>query len=419
MRSLVRRWLSMTPVLALAAVGVAGCADQTSDDDDASHANITSVDHSSVKRQSIGNCWIYATTSWLEALHRAATNADVDVSESYLTYWHWFDHITNGDATDHVDTGGGYLMAADIIGRYGLMNEGDFLADEANAEMSERQKAALDAIDASLKSGVLADRQLRKNREVVRKELDRAWNLDAAVVARMDAVFGASVERTLDSSFDAFAASAENRIIHPMDFDARLKDPATGTFVVKPLAEALGMGMGGAPLAWHVVEYPGAVGERRAFWKRVQRALHDQMPVMTSWKLDFNALRRDSVVSMSELARRGPGVQGGHMTVMHDYQAEVPGVGLLRAGEQATSAQMEAALADGTKIEFVRVKNSWGGLRPDRWDVGALPGYHDLELAYLDGPIKECALDANGNSDPTRCSRETTPLIDVVLPAGY
>ena len=310
-------------------------------------------------------------------------------------------------------------MAADIIGRYGLMKEGDFLADEAGAEMSERQRVALAAIDASLKTGVLRDRELRKNREVVRKELDRAWGLEAAVVARMDAVFGASVERTLDSSFDAFAASAENRIIHAMDFDARLKDPTTEQFVVKPLAEALGMGMGGSPLAWQVVEYPREAGERRAFWKRVQRALHDEMPVITSWTIDFNALRRDSVVSMSELARRGPGAQGGHMTVMHDYQAEVPGVGLLRAGAQATPAQMEAALADGTKIDFVRVKNSWGGIRPDRWDLGALPGYHDLELAYLDGPIKKCELDASGNSDPTRCTREMTPLIDVVLPAGY
>lgn len=47
----------------------------------------------------------------------------------------------------------------------------------------------------------------------------------------------------------------------------------------------------------------------------------------------------------------------------------MPGLGLLEAGETATPAPMEAALADGTKIELLRVKNSWGGIRPDRWKV--------------------------------------------------
>jgi len=35
----------------------------------------------------------------------------------------------------------------------------------------------------------------------------------------------------------------------------------------------------------------------------------------------------------------------------------VPGLGLLKAGEPATAEQMQKALADGTKIVFVRVKN--------------------------------------------------------------
>ena len=100
----------------------------------------------------------------------------------------------------------------------------------------------------------------------------------------------------------------------------------------------------------------------------MQRALHDGQPVITSWKVDFNALNSSSVFSLAELTRRGPGKQGGHMTVMHDYQAEVPGLGLLKAGEPATADQMQKALADGTKIQFVRVKNSWGGIRPDRWN---------------------------------------------------
>ena len=104
------------------------------------------------------------------------------------------------------------------------------------------------------------------------------------------------------------------------------------------------------------------------------------------------------------------------MTVMHDYQAEVPGVGLLKAGESATKEQMEKALSDDTRIVFVRVKNSWGGIRPDRWNDAAIPGYHDLEMKYLNGPIKECPENV---TDPNRCTTQVTPLWDVVLPAGY
>jgi hypothetical protein len=79
---------------------------------------------------------------------------------------------------------------------------------------------------------------------------------------------------------------------------------------------------------------------------------------------------------------------------------------------------MEKALADGTKIIFVRVKNSWGGIRPDRWDAAPIPGYHDLDMKYLNGPIKDCPGE-DAPSDPSVCVGTTVPLWDVVLPAGY
>jgi hypothetical protein len=423
------RWLSLASVLALATIGAAGCAADTDDnavsgEDDSSKSDITQVSHTKVKRQSIGNCWLYATTSWLEALNQRATNQEENTSESWLTYWHWFDQLANGAASSEISTGGSYSTAADLIARYGLMKEGDFIPSEANSEMSDRQKTALDKINASLKSGTLSDPAAVRDRKVIRKELDLAWGLDANQSKRIDDVFGAGVERTLDRSAPANSAAPANKVIRAKDFKARLKDPDSGVFVTGTLADAIGKSNGfwGAregKFAWTEVNYPWDVTERRAFWKRVQRALHDAQPVITSWKIDFNALTRQSVFSKAELERRGPGRQGGHMTVMHDYQAQVPGLGLLKAGEQATGQQMEKALVDGTKIEFVRVKNSWGGIRPDRWDDAVLPGYHDLEMAYLDGPIKDCDTDEHGESDPTKCNRDVTPLWDVVLPAGY
>ncbi len=52
---------------------------------------VTDVNHSSVKRQSIGNCWIYATVGWAESLNKSATGVEQNYSESYVTFFHWFD----------------------------------------------------------------------------------------------------------------------------------------------------------------------------------------------------------------------------------------------------------------------------------------------------------------------------------------
>jgi hypothetical protein len=425
------RFLSLASMLALAALAAPGCAVDGEDDhiansdDGSSDYDITQVSQSKVKRQSIGNCWLYATTSWLEALNKGATGEERNTSESWLTYWHWFEQIANGGVSKALSTGGSYATAASLIARYGLMNEADFIPAEGSSEMSYRQQAALDAVNASLESGPLSNPATRRDKVEVRKTLDAAWGLSPAQSARIDAVFGAGVTRTLDRSTAANDAAPGNAVIRPQDFAARLKDPQSGQFVTGTLADAVGKSNGWygprqGKFAWNEADYPSAPTARRAFWKRVQRALHDGQPVITSWKVDFNALTRDSHFSKAELDRLGPGRQGGHMTVMHDYQAEVPGVGLLEAGQQATPEQMTKALAEGTKIEFVRVKNSWGGIRPDRWDSAILPGYHDLDLEYLDGPIKQCVEDpVTHSSDPTKCDREVTPLWDVVLPAGY
>jgi hypothetical protein len=422
------RWLSLASIIALACGGAVGCSADQSDDVEtgdeigSSTDDITQVNHSKVKRQSIGNCWLYAVTSWLEALNKEATGTELNTSESWLTYWHWYEQIANGQAGDEISTGGSYGTGVDLITRYGLMKEGDFLPGEVNAEMSNTQKTALDAINASLKTGVLKDPAKRRDKAVVRAELDKAWNLPPATREKINAVFGASVSKTLDRSY----ASREpgNGVIRSKDFAVKLVDPQTKQKVNVKLSDAIGTSTGWwsprqGKFAWNEENYPSDARGRREFWKRVQRALHDGMPVVTSWKVDFNALGRDSRFSKSLLDQMGPGRQGGHMTVMHDYEAEVPGIGLLKAGEQATPEQMTKALSDDTKIIFVRVKNSWGGIRPDRWDDAVIPGYHDLEMAYLNGPIKECSEDASGNTNPNDCTRSVTPLWDVVLPAGY
>jgi hypothetical protein len=425
------RWLAAMSTLA-AATAFAGCTvssgasadlEDPAGESGASTDAITSIDQTEVKRQSIGNCWLYATVSWIESLHKLATGEDKNVSESYLTYWHWFDQIANSGASlTELSTGGTFGVAAELVNRYGIMFEGDFIAGEATAEMSARQASALSAINYSLKNGVLKDPEARRDRAIVRAELDRAWRLDVGVVDAMNATFGETVSMTLDRTYRN-TRTPDVRILRARDFAVKVRDPRTKEDKNLTLADAIGTksyyswGNRTGTYAWQTVSYAWDAKGRRNFQKRVQRALHDGYPVIISWFVDFNAMGRDSTFTTAEIARRGgPGSQGGHMTLITDYQInDVPEFGTLKAGETETRADaLTAALADEAKIEFFRVKNSWGAYRPDRWDTGAQLGYHDLYTEYLNGPIQRC----EGTGEARKCSSQV-PLWDVTLPAGY
>ncbi len=427
------RSLSLAGLFALGcATSMGGCA-ATADDGDleeeaigeegASTDAITNVNHTKVKRQSIGNCWLYAAVSWVEALNKMATGEEKNVSESYLTFFHWFDQIANGATSTEISTGGSYGVAAELIARYGIMMEGDFIPGEINAEMSNRQSTALAAINTSLKTGLLSKPENRRNRAVVLAELEKAWGLDANVTTMMHRTFGTAVSRTLDVSYAYKRTPTVGKILRAKDFQAKIKDAKTGEWKTGTLADAIGTkaqyswGRRDGANAWNDVDFPTTATARRDFFKRVQRALHDGQPVIISWFVDFNALSSTASFSLEELARRGVGRQGGHMTVLHDYQAEVPGFGTLKAGEPATADALTAALSSDTKITFLRIKNSWGAYRPDRWNDAVLPGYHDLTMGYLTGPVKKC-VEKNGTSDPTNCT-DHVPLWEVVLPPGY
>jgi hypothetical protein len=422
-------WLKTSRLMAMAsmfalAVAPAGCATESAtdnaaesgDEEAATVDDITSVDHTKVKRQSIGNCWFYATTSWAEALNKGATQQELNLSESYGTYWHWFEQIGNRGGTE-ISTGGSFSTAVSLIDRYGMMPEGSFIPEESEAEMSGRQASALAAINKELKEGVLKDTAARRDKKKVREALDKAWGLSDAVKANLTSVFGAGVERTLDRSYRS--RKPTGGILRARDIAARLKNPTTGQFEKGTLQDAIGTGSTWSrtgKYVWNEADMPFQASGRRAFYLRIQKALHDKQPVVISWKVDFNALTAQSVFDLAALEAKGPGRQGGHMTVLHDYQAKLKDGTVLKAGVQATPDELAKALDPSTTIEFLRVKNSWGASRPDRWSFADLPGYHDLTTAYLEGPIWDCA---EGVTDRTQCSKSAVPLWDVVLPAGY
>ena len=167
---------------------------------------ITDITQTWVRRQTVGNCWLYAVATWAESLNKSTLAPDapmpegaitsviipadagdagytgpepwrpagLNMSESYWTYWHWFDQLANGsNSAAEITTGGFYGTAAEIINRYGLMKEVDFIASETWFEGSPTQKRALKAMNESMKSGALKDLAARRDRSVVRAELDR------------------------------------------------------------------------------------------------------------------------------------------------------------------------------------------------------------------------------------------------------
>lgn len=382
-----------------------------------SSEDIVDVPQTDVERQSIGNCWLYAHSSWIGSMHKAATGESFDVSESYWTYWHWFDQIVGG-AASKISTGGNWQTANGIVKKYGLVPERSFVVTDGNSDMSTRQATALAIVNESLASGALKSASARRDRALVRRELDRAWALTADVSATLDRVFGAGASRSF-SNVASPADPAGSDIQRAADF-AVAYSTAPGTPV---LARRLSQAM----VDWRQVYYAGL--DRRAFQQRVQRALHDGQPVIVTWFVDFNALElRDngrrgsfSLVTLNEL---GPGRQGGHMTVLEDYQAKLADGRVLLAGKTLDPTKpddktlLDSALLPSTEVQFFRVKNSWGAARPDRAFAPGMPGYHDLDLDYLDGPVKKC-VERDGNTDTTTCPTTTTPLQNVVLPPGY
>ena len=377
---------------------------------------IVSVPQTEVERQSIGNCWLYAHASWVESMHKAATGESFDASESYWTYWHWFDQVANAAATK-ISTGGNWQTANAIVKKYGLIAERDFIAADTEAEMSARQGSALAAVSASLTSGALKTSAARRDKVLVRAELDRAWGLTPAVTTTLDRVFGADVARTFSSSSPPGEGAAP--VLRAQDFKVAYTAAAGQPAAQKLLSQAM--------LEWRQVFY--TTSDRRGFQLRVQRALHDAQPVIVTWFVDFNALEsrdngRRGAFNLTTLNELGSGRQGGHMTVLGDYEARLADGRVLAAGTtlDATKPEdrilLDSALLESTRIEFLRVKNSWGSARPDRVFAPGMPGYHDLYLDYLDGPVKKC-VERDGETDPTNCPTTTTPLQNVVLPPGY
>ncbi len=391
-------------VALLAAVSVACSEDarpieQTDDE-------VAGVPQTEVERQAIGSVWLYAYGEWASALHASATGETLDASPAYLAYWHWFDQIASG-VSPHIQTGGNWTLASSLVRRYGLCPASAFPSESAPADDAERFAEAMATIEASLASGVLHDPAKRRDRTVVRSELDRAFRLPSDTRAMLDRAFGADASR----SFTSLRAPAD----------------ASGTPLVR--AETVrvsypGSTSGGATLAtamtaWRPLYYVASDG--RAFLQRVQRAMNDGAPILLTWFVDFAALEARDVplrgsFNLATWRELGPGQQGGHVALLRAYSAKLPD-GAIVSAELMRSAP-SSALDPNAEVLSVRVQSEWGAARPERATAPGMPAFVDLHLDYLSAPIKRCVT-RDGVTDTTSCPFSQVPLESVVLPPGY
>jgi hypothetical protein len=376
---------------------------------------ITDVPHTAVERQSIGNCWLYSQASWIESMRLSASpGEELDVSQSYWTYWHWFDQVTGFFTPREIQTGGFQFTANQIVLDRGLMLEVDFVPEDAFSEMSDRQASALSRINEALARGDFQGADGRRVRQI----FDDAWQLSPQIRDQLDRAFGEDGETTLRQG----ARLAGTDIIDPAAVAIRYTERVGGQLIERDatIVDAIRQ--------WNNARFPFDAAGRRRFLQRVQRALHDRQPVVITWNVDFNALEssgeRQGSFNLRTLAEAGrPGGQGGHMTVLEDYAARTQRFGVLEAGitldpaDPTDAAKLQAALEDSSEILLLRTKNSWGSQRPDREFAPGFPGYHDLWMDYLEGPIRYCP-DVDDKNDDT-CRGETVPLREVLLPPGY
>jgi hypothetical protein len=365
-----------------------------------SSISTVNIQQSSVKKQSIGNCWLYAVLGWIESLNLRAGWQDINFSESYLTYRHFQEQLLSGNAEEELNTGGSFELGVSLIARYGVMREGDFIPEENSEPRSKRQEDALEILNQSLKDGELSKL--------------RYGNLSQAEARKL-------VTLELDRAFSVNMASLRTKIIAPEEIN-------------------LGNNRYGSPLSlsdlvespehrWNVIYFPSngipqstpnAISERSASQKnilyRVKNALNDGHPVLVSWFVDFNALKGDSFDLNTLLEANKPGLQGAHITVIEDYVASGidPVTGrFFRTSEDEVSREEKGLALEYGNIDYFITKNSWGERSDSSYYRDGSYGYHKLMANYAFGWIPEA------NKNGTNSSYSSFGVSEFILPPGY
>jgi len=324
--------------------------------------------HTSVKWQSIGNCWAYAALGWVESMMlRGPELAAPNFSETYVTYRHYELQLSD-PSIDELQTGGSFQEAAEITARYGLMNEGDFAPDEASLSKSERQKRATNYLNESLKTGLLSQ---SRDPRTVRAELDKAFGVQLDLLS--DKIISASsikvpVGRGATGPLDEVMLSWRE-IPWPYSWEDYPQDGRTDP---KP-------------------QWSGQLTDAQVrIMRRVMRAMNAKYPVVINWFVDFRAMNQSGVFDLQTLRQsQATARQGYHSTVLEDYIAQGinPATNLpFETPEGEASDAVKLLAVQFGSIKSLIVKNSWGGSerldRPSYFRDGE-KGYHKLSVDYM------------------------------------
>ncbi|RZA27290.1 MAG: hypothetical protein EOP10_00650 [Proteobacteria bacterium] len=354
-----------------------------------SAVKVTSVAHSPVKRQSIGNCWLYAQSTWLESMLKTTTGANVNVSETYWTYWDMYHKLLRNQPIpeEELNTGGTWGLSKSIILEYGWVKEDDFIPEEKNKMMSESQACAEDYILAQGREGGTLFAQERTP-ELLRAELDKAFSCNGKYKFDMNAAF-ANRQKAEDTQLIDVKTKQERSL---KDWLSRWTEASVAT------TNSWG------PYEGKKIPTESEVGAYKQIEQRIKKALNDHQPVVLSWFVSFNAANKTGLFNISSLADKGElGSSGGHMIVLYDYTVKnVPNKGSLGEGDLS---EADKALALQGDLDYLVVKNSWGADRPDRpW---LRDGYSRLSWDYLSARYEN----ESGTYSPF--------IRGVVFPPGY
>jgi hypothetical protein len=368
----------------LGGIVASACAGETASESSRAD-DVTSVKDTRPKEQTIGNCWIYATLGWVESMHLAHSGESLDLSESYLTYLHAFTRITNDefvyDVRGEWNTGDFFGEGAELIARYGLMDQAAFVSVEKDVDRSTRQKTANDVVTAALKTdGELASKEARRDPKKVRAVLDRAWALPPAISEMMSRTFGADLDKTrakgAELPKDGFHDPAKMIVAKAKDGHEITLDEAMGELdPARPVSSVRDRKERRGPYAWQRVEMdePSA---RDAAILRLKKTLNAGFSVPIDWFPAWASMREPEGSFHAPV--RGEG--GWHASLVSDYEIDVPGHGVLPAGTPVTDeALLEKTLSKDAEMKFLRLKNSWGR------EIGPLAarGYTDAMWSYL------------------------------------
>jgi hypothetical protein len=366
-------------VFALASLAACGAPNP------ASESAIRTVDlpHTPVKWQSIGNCWLYAALGWVESKVLDQTNETMDLSETYLTYRYFEEQLTSRHLIAELTTGGNWRDSVRLMQKYGVMQEGDFIAAEEGVTFSKAQAQAVAYLNSSLASGRLSiDRSLT----IVRAELDTAFGVQlddvTSKIIRLETLgVAADIGRWNEIRWPTNWNTIPNEKQLPLDVNSQI------------------------------------TAAQEQLLRRVMQALNDGHPVLINWWVDFNGLDATGTFDLSNVKRLGSGRQGYHSTVLEDYVVSgidpTTGSRFYIGEGEATEADKDLARRYGN-LEYFVVKNSWGGAeRPDRpsYDRFGTKGYSRLNASYLFGWMR---MEEAGSFTGAE-----TGLTGFVLPPGY